>query len=233
MIPAKHQLLRITVVSPFGQHDIDLLAMAGLHPSPARLAADGWHLADPAGRPISQHGTLADHGVGPGSVIQLRRPDPSADNGVQMRAGVGMVRDSAAVSRHLPRAGVPLAPPPDDHLTPLQRVDAMMPQRVGRVNRLLGAGTAFLRETEPPAHAPLPEPAAPGAAGPAGGPSPAGSSPSPSGYFPDDAPVAAPGALENTDPGTIPAARTEPIMRIGPHVAAGPSRAPAKSPASP
>ena len=243
MIPAKHQLLRITVVSPFGQHDIDLpadapvsgflpdlLAMAGLHPSPARLAADGWHLADPAGRPISQHGTLADHGVGPGSVIQLRRPDPSQDSGVEMRAGVGMVRDSASVSRHLPRAGVPVAPPPDDHLTPLQRVDAMMPQRVGQVKRLLGAGTAFLRDAEPPGQMPPPEPPAPAELSPAGDPSTAGSPPSPSGYFPDDAPVAAPGALEHTDPGTIPAARSEPIPRIGQPAVPGPAGAPPRSP---
>ena len=76
MIPAKHQLVRITVVSPFGQRDIDLpagapvsgflhdlLAMAGVRSSPVRLAADGWHLADPAGRPIAPHATLAEHGI--------------------------------------------------------------------------------------------------------------------------------------------------------------------------
>jgi MinD-like ATPase involved in chromosome partitioning or flagellar assembly len=244
MIPAKHQLVRMTVVSPFGQHDIDLpadapvsgflhdlLAMVGVHSSPARLAADGWHLADPAGRPIASHATLAEHGIGPGSVVQLRRPDASADGGVQMRTGVGIVRDAAAVSRHLPRGGVPPAPP-DDHLTPLERVDAMMPQRVGKASRLLGAGNAFLRGPEPPHLLPPPDPPTPdqsGLAGSLAGDPSSGSSPaSPSGYFPDDAPVAAPGALEDhTDPGTIPALRSEPIPRIGPAPVAGPADTPA------
>ncbi|MGN6681690.1 MAG: EsaB/YukD family protein [Streptosporangiaceae bacterium] len=244
MIPAEHQLMRVTVVSPFGQYDIDLpvdapvsgflpdlLVMAGLHPTPARLAADGWHLADPAGRQIPELGTLAGHGVGPGSVIQLRRPDPSLDSELQMRTGVGVVRDSATITRRLPRAGVPSASP-DDHLNPLQRVDAVMPHRVSKVGRLVGAGTAFLRGPEPTSVEVPPELAEsdlPGAV--EGGQAADGAPASPSGYFPDDAPVAAPGALEeHTDPVGIPAARPEPLPRIGPPPLAGASGPPSLSP---
>ncbi|MDR2988008.1 MAG: hypothetical protein LBV34_24540 [Nocardiopsaceae bacterium] len=230
MIPANYQLMRVTVVSPFGQYDIDLpvdapvsgflpdlLSMAGLHPTPARLAADGWHLADPAGRQISEYGTLAGHGVGPGSVIQLRRPAPSLDNGVQMRPGIGAVRDAGAVSRRLPTAGARPAPP-DDHLTPLERVDAMMPNRVGRVGRLLGTGTAFLKGREPLDRSPQPGSAEPGQPGALD----ASQFPAPAGYFPEDAPVAAPGALEDTSPNSIPGVRSEPIPRIGPAPVARP-----------
>jgi MinD-like ATPase involved in chromosome partitioning or flagellar assembly len=162
MIPARHQLVRVTVASPFGQHEIDLptdapvseflpdlLAMAGLHTSPARAAADGWHLADPAGQPIAPYGTLGDHGVGPGAVIQLRLPDPGPQNGVQMRSGVGVLRDSGAVSRHLPRAVA--AVPPDDDLTPLERVEQVLPQRIGRASRVIASGGAFMRAPDEPA----------------------------------------------------------------------------------
>ena len=175
MVPARHQLVRVTVVSPFGQHEIDLdadapvsgflpdlLAMAGLQPSPARLAADGWHLADAVGQPIPPHGTLAAHGVRAGSVLQLRKPEPAGPerdgpgqatragtSGVQMRSGVGVLRDSGAVSRHLPRTVVSSARP-DDDLTPLQRVDAVLPRRTGTASRLAAASSAFLREPERP-----------------------------------------------------------------------------------
>src|SRR5579863_7238345 len=100
MEPAKHQLVRVTVVSPLGQHEIDLpsdspvsaflpdlLAMAGLHLSQARLAADGWHLTDPIGRPIPPHSTLASRGIGAGTAIQLRRPLPEQDEAA-LRSGV-------------------------------------------------------------------------------------------------------------------------------------------------
>jgi MinD-like ATPase involved in chromosome partitioning or flagellar assembly len=160
MDPAKHQLVRVTVVSPLGQHEIDLpsdspvsaflpdlLAMAGLQLSQARLAADGWHLTDPTGRPIPAHSSLASRGIRPGSSIQLRRPLPGQPDDAQLRSGVGMVR--GAVSMHLPRVSV-AGPTPDDDLDPLERAKAVLPPTIGRAVRLRAAGQAFLRQTEQP-----------------------------------------------------------------------------------
>lgn len=161
MDPAKHQLVRVTVVSPLGQHEIDLpadspvsaflpdlLAMAGLQLSQSRLAADGWHLTDPTGRPIPAQSSLADRGIRPGSAIQLRRPLPGqAAEGTQLRAGVGVFRDSGAVSRVLPRVSV-ATPPPDDDLDPLERAQAVLPPTIGRVVRWRAAGQAFMRPPE-------------------------------------------------------------------------------------
>ncbi|HET9897343.1 MAG TPA: EsaB/YukD family protein [Streptosporangiaceae bacterium] len=165
MSPAKHQLVRVTVVSPFGQHEIDLpvdspvsgflpdlLAMAGLQPSPAQLAADGWHLTDTAGRSIPGQSTLAAYGIEQGAVIQLRRPGaPEAGqpwsaqtNSAELRAGVGVLRDKGAVSRHLPRS-VASAAPPDDNRTPLERAEAVLPPWIGKGSRLWSAGGAFFR----------------------------------------------------------------------------------------
>src|SRR6185437_6080372 len=161
MDPAKHQLVRVTVVSPLGQHEIDLpadspvsaflpdlLAMAGLQLSQSRLAADGWHLTDPNGRPIPAHHSLADRGVGSGAAITLRRPLPGQSAEEALRSGVG-VFDRGAVSRHLPRFSV-ATPTPDDDLDPLERAKAVLPPTIGRMIRLRAAGQAFLRQTEQP-----------------------------------------------------------------------------------
>ena len=159
MDPAKHHLVRVTVTSPLGQHEIDLpadspvstflpdlLAMAGLHLSQAKLAADGWHLTDGTGQPIPAHRTLANCGVGPGAAIQLRRPLPG--EAAQLRTGVGLLRDTGAVSRHLPRVVV-AGPPPEDGLSPLERAEAVLPPAVKRATRLRAASQAFMREAQP------------------------------------------------------------------------------------
>jgi MinD-like ATPase involved in chromosome partitioning or flagellar assembly len=161
MDPAKHQLVRVTVVSPLGQHEIDLpadspvsaflpdlLAMAGLQLSQARLAADGWHLTDPSGRPIPAHHSLADRGVGSGAAIQLRRPSPGQPATDALRTGVGVFRDSGAVSRHLPRVTI-AGQPPDDDLDPLERAKAVLPPTIGRATRWRAASQAFMRPPEP------------------------------------------------------------------------------------
>ena len=159
MDPAKHQLMRVTVVSPLGQHEIDLpadspvsaflpdlLAMAGLQLSQSRLAADGWHLTDPTGRPIPAQSSLASRGIRPGTAIALRRPSPGQpEDGAQLRTGVGMVH--GAVSRHLPRVTV-AGPAPDDDLDPLGRAQAVLPPPIGRGLRLRAAGQAFMRKQE-------------------------------------------------------------------------------------
>jgi MinD-like ATPase involved in chromosome partitioning or flagellar assembly len=82
MSTAEHQRQHVTVVSPFGQHRVDLpvhvplsgfmpdiLAMAGLHPNPH--GGDGWRLADAHGRVLAADSTLAANGIPPGAVIQL------------------------------------------------------------------------------------------------------------------------------------------------------------------
>jgi MinD-like ATPase involved in chromosome partitioning or flagellar assembly len=84
MSTADHQRQQVTVVSPFGQHRVDLpvhvplsgflpdiLAMAGLHPNPAGPGGDGWRLADADGRILPADSTLAASGLPPGAVIQL------------------------------------------------------------------------------------------------------------------------------------------------------------------
>lgn len=159
MDPAKHQLVRVTVVSPLGQHEIDLpadspvsaflpdlLAMAGLQLSQSRLASDGWHLTDPTGRPIPGNSSLSSRGIRPGSAIALRRPLPGQpEDGAQLRTGVGMVH--GAVSRHLPRVTV-AGPAPDDDLDPLGRAQAVLPPPIGRGVRLRAAGQAFMKKQE-------------------------------------------------------------------------------------
>lgn len=158
MDPAKHHLVRVTVTSPLGQHEIDLpadspvseflpdlLAMAGLHLSQAKLAADGWHLTDGTGQPIPAHRTLANCGVGSGAAIQLRRPLPGG--GAPLRSGVGQLRDTGAVSRQLPRVAV-AGPPPEDGLSPLERAEAVLPPPVKKTTRLRAASQAFLREPQ-------------------------------------------------------------------------------------
>jgi len=75
---------RVTVMSPFGQHEVDilmdvpasgllpdLLATAGLHPGQVRVGDDGWRLEDSGGSAVPPGQTLAQHGIAPGDVIQL------------------------------------------------------------------------------------------------------------------------------------------------------------------
>jgi MinD-like ATPase involved in chromosome partitioning or flagellar assembly len=164
MVPAKHQLVRVTVVSPFGQHEIDLpadtpvsaflpdlLAMAGMQLSQAKLAADGWHLTDAFGQPIPVQGTLAGHGVASGATVQLRRPLPGGSGqpagDVDPRSGVGVLRERGAVTRHLPRVAV-TPRPPDDDLDPLERAQAVLPKPITRTSRLRAASQAFLTGPE-------------------------------------------------------------------------------------
>ncbi len=84
MSTAEHQRQHVTVVSPFGQHRLDLpvhvplsgflpdiLAMAGLHPNPSAYGGDGWRLADAHGRVLAADSTLAANGIPPGAVLQL------------------------------------------------------------------------------------------------------------------------------------------------------------------
>jgi MinD-like ATPase involved in chromosome partitioning or flagellar assembly len=84
MSTAEYQRQQVTVVSPFGQHRVDLpvhvplsgflpdiLAMAGLHPNPAAHGGDGWRLADAHGRILAADSTLAANGIPPGALIQL------------------------------------------------------------------------------------------------------------------------------------------------------------------
>jgi len=167
MTSAEQHRQRVTVVSPFGQHQVDLpvdvpvsgflpdlLAAAGLHPSQARTGSAGWQLQDAGGRTLPAESTLAAHGVLPGDIIQLRGVQPgrppaqaadgtgASDPGGASASGNG--RDKILLSR---RPGRPQAPsgPPEDSLSPLQRAEAVLPQRVGRPSRLVAATAAFFR----------------------------------------------------------------------------------------
>lgn len=100
MSTAEQQRQRVTVISPFGQHQVDLpthvpvsgflpdlLMMAGLHPSPSALGGNGWQLTDAQGTILSADSTLAGHGIRPGAVIRLLGapgdgPAPAGPNGV-------------------------------------------------------------------------------------------------------------------------------------------------------
>ena len=137
---------RVTVVSPFGQHQVDLpvdvpaagllpdlLAVAGLHPSQVQVGREGWRLTDAHGNAVPPAQTLAGHGIAPGEVIQL--------SGVHdLSPGPG----SGLLSRQVPRAPMASAPP-DDDLTPLQRTQAVLPARVGLPRRLLSTAGAWLQ----------------------------------------------------------------------------------------
>jgi MinD-like ATPase involved in chromosome partitioning or flagellar assembly len=101
MSTAEHQRQHVTVVSPFGQHRVDLpvhvplsgflpdiLAMAGLHPNPGAHGGDGWRLADAHGRVLAPDSTLAGNGIPPGAVIQLiGGPAEMQQHGPQAHAG--------------------------------------------------------------------------------------------------------------------------------------------------
>lgn len=163
---------RVTVIGPFGQHQADLpmnvpvsallpdlLAMAGLSPSPSRIAADVWQLAAAGGRALAPDGTLAGQGIRPGAIVELRerRPGtagPDDDPGpAQSRTGHGILgRDTALLTRRTPRAAAPSAPPPDN-LSPLQRVEAVLPDTVRRTTRIAAATDAFFRRASWPSAA--------------------------------------------------------------------------------
>ena len=123
---------RVTVVSPFGQQDIDvpvdvpvaaflpdLLAMAGLssaHPDPA---GDGWQVTDATGTLITRDDTLAAHGISTGGAIQLRRIQPRAPG-----------RPSTAASR--PQPSDPAPPPRFRRRARLRRWPRRCPRTAAR-----------------------------------------------------------------------------------------------------
>jgi WXG100 protein secretion system (Wss), protein YukD len=152
MTSTEQQRQRVTVISPFGQHQVDLpvdvpasgllpdlLAVAGLHPSQVQVGSEGWRLEDAEGNPVPPAQTLAGHGVAPGEVIQLC--------GVHDRSpGAGIV------SRQVPRAPAPSAPP-EDALSPLQRTQAVLPARTGVARRVLATAGAYLQGPDSPLRA--------------------------------------------------------------------------------
>jgi MinD-like ATPase involved in chromosome partitioning or flagellar assembly len=174
MSSAEHRQ-RVIVVSPFGQHQVDLpvdvpaaglvpdlLAMAGLHPSEVPEGTEGWRLEDAAGRAVPPGQTLAEHGIAPGDTIQLRGVQPSAasDFGAAdgevypygpPAAGIGSDNTPGAglLSRRVPRPSAPSAPP-EDSLTPLQRTEAALPVRVGQGKRLIAATQAYFQGPDSP-----------------------------------------------------------------------------------
>jgi MinD-like ATPase involved in chromosome partitioning or flagellar assembly len=117
MSAPEQQRQQVTVVSPFGQHRVDLpvhmplsgflpdiLAMAGLHPNPAAPGGDGWRLADADGRILAADSTLAANGIPAGAVIQLLGgPAEMRRHGLQARTGPAD-----------PIAPDPIAPDPSD-----------------------------------------------------------------------------------------------------------------------
>jgi MinD-like ATPase involved in chromosome partitioning or flagellar assembly len=117
MNSAEEQRQRVTVVSPFGQHQVDLpadvpvsgflpelLAMAGLHPSHTRPGGAGWQLEDAEGRVLPADGTLAASGIGPGAVIVLRSTHPPVGG----LAAVGLAPEIPLGERY-PDPGYPAA----------------------------------------------------------------------------------------------------------------------------
>jgi MinD-like ATPase involved in chromosome partitioning or flagellar assembly len=157
MNSAEQHRQRVTVVSPFGQHQVDLpvdvpvsgflpdlLAMTGLHPSQARAGSAGWQLEDADGQTLPADSTLAAHGIPPGAVIQLRGTQPAGPGLPRPGGPAGNGQDSALLSRHVPRSPAPSGPP-EDSLTPVQRAEAVLPQRVGRVSRVLAAAGAYFQ----------------------------------------------------------------------------------------
>jgi MinD-like ATPase involved in chromosome partitioning or flagellar assembly len=150
---------RVTVVSPFGQQDIDvpvdvpvaaflpdLLAMAGLssaHPDPA---GDGWQVTDATGTLIARDDTLAAHGISTGGAIQLRRTQPPAPGpAVNGSEPTATTRPRAAAPPPPTGPPAPLAPPlPTDGSTPLQRTEAVLPRPVGLASRVSSTVGAFV-----------------------------------------------------------------------------------------
>jgi MinD-like ATPase involved in chromosome partitioning or flagellar assembly len=153
---------RVTVVGPFGQHQVDLpadvpvgsllpdlLAMAGLHPSQATAAGTTWQLSDADGRPLADGDSLAGLGIAPGAILHLHG---IADAARPARPGgpAAGARDTGLLSRHVPRPSSPSGPASDSQ-TPLQRVRSLLPQPVGRHRRLAATASAFLQPSDDPA----------------------------------------------------------------------------------
>jgi MinD-like ATPase involved in chromosome partitioning or flagellar assembly len=119
MSTAEQQRQRVTVISPFGQHQVDLpthvpvsgflpdlLVMAGLHPSPSALGGTGWQLEDAHGTILAADSTLAAHGIRPGGVIRLLGA-PSDGSGPAVPNGV-----AAAPPAQKPSSPTGTAAPP-------------------------------------------------------------------------------------------------------------------------
>jgi MinD-like ATPase involved in chromosome partitioning or flagellar assembly len=118
MSTAEQQRQQVTVVSPFGQHRVDLpvhmplsgflpdvLAMAGLHPNPIASGGDGWRLADANGRILAADSTLAANGIPPGAVIQLLGgPAEMLRLGLQEPEDAGLTRQQDAPTPPRPPA---------------------------------------------------------------------------------------------------------------------------------
>jgi len=184
MSTADYRRQRVTVVSPVGQHQVDLpvdvpvsgflpdlLVVAGLHPSQGRSGNGSWQLEDADGRTLAADGTLAAHGIRPGSVIQLRGADwpgpgtarlGDADSGHDAAdGGAGFARDQVRLSSRAARPPVVPASA-EDGLTPLQRASAALPKRVGRSRRLIAVAGAFLQRPPPAAMPRIPPDRVPG-----------------------------------------------------------------------
>jgi MinD-like ATPase involved in chromosome partitioning or flagellar assembly len=182
MSSAPQQRQRVTVLSPFGQHQVDipidipasgllpdLLAVAGLHPSQIRVGSEGWRLEDADGGAVPPDKTLAEYGIAPGDVIQLcglQHPGPDAQSGLgpvpAAGAGNGSQRP-AEVPRGEPGVTSETPETPAGRPGPLERTAAVLPVKVGRLRRLSSAMAAYVQG--PPAAAVRPS-AAPEAAGP-------------------------------------------------------------------
>lgn len=143
MSAAEQQRQRVTVISPFGQHQVDLpthvpvsgflpdlLAMAGLHPSPA-FGDNGWQLTDARGATLAADSTLAGHGIGPGAVMRLL--DTLDDDGA---AGAGVGTDTTGAQ--------PKPPSPD--AVPAGEAPTSGRARVGRSSGDAGHNAIFARD---------------------------------------------------------------------------------------
>jgi len=108
MTSADQHRQRVTVMSPFGQHEVDilmdvpasgllpdLLAKAGLHPSQVKVGSEGWRLEDSRGNAVPPGKTLAQFGVLAGDVIQLYGLHPApASEGPREFAPSGFALDA-------------------------------------------------------------------------------------------------------------------------------------------
>jgi MinD-like ATPase involved in chromosome partitioning or flagellar assembly len=167
MSSAEQHRQRVTVISPFGQHQVDLplnvpvsrflpdlLTAAGLHPGQDQAGSGEWKLEDATGRTLPADATLAAHGVLPGDVIQLRGVQLAGSGGgpddapagrlAGRRSSIANGTDKVLLSR---RVGRPQAPsgPPEDGFTPLQRAEAVLPRPVGQASRLIAATAAYFQ----------------------------------------------------------------------------------------
>lgn len=162
MNPARQ---RVTIVSPFGQQQVDvpvnvpvssfltdLLAMLGLSAAQVDPAGAGWQVMDAGGMLITRDDTLAAHGIATGGAIQLRRVQPppmppaapSAPSAPGAPAGPSHPGPAGDGRGSRPDAQVPVvAAPADDGLTPLQRAEAVLPRPVPLIHRVSAAAKAY------------------------------------------------------------------------------------------